>query len=103
MENSDNKDQEFKEVHEFMELKRLARKKETHSEDLLAICAVLIAVLTILGGLVMFIGLDFSFWITIGYVFMGFIAALFLYVIAKICRILVEIKDVQIISLESRR
>ena len=72
-----------------------SEKSETHSEGLLSICSVAVSILSILAGIFLWVGLDFGFWTSLLYAFGGFTTGLLMYVVAKICRLLVEIRDNQ--------
>ena len=67
--------------------------KETQSEEVLTVCGVIIMLIAVLGGLVMWFAYDLNFFFALAYAFGGVVIGLTIYVIAKICRVLVEIRD----------
>lgn len=80
-------DQSLKEFHE--KSKNVKSPKEPHhSEDVLQFCAVVFIFLSIISGIVLWLGLDFNFFVALGYAFAGFTFGILLYVIGKICRLL---------------
>ena len=78
---------------EFHAQTKRQQPKETQSEEVLTVCGIILMIIAVLGGLVMWFAYDFNFFIALAYAFGGFVFGLTIYVIAKICKVLVEIRD----------
>ena len=70
-------------------------KKETSSEELLSICALIFTIISIIAFFVLWLVCNLNLFLSLACGFSGFILGLTLYVLAKICRVLVEIRDNQ--------
>lgn len=90
MSEENNTEQLLKDFH--AQTKR-QQPKETQSEEVLTVCGIILMIIAVLGGFVMWFAYDFNFFIALGYAFGGFVLGLTVYVIAKICKVLVEIRD----------
>lgn len=94
MDNEYNSTKQLEEPQQvFQQIPANPPKKETSSEEVLAFCAVMWIILSIGIGAYMWIGKEMSLLAVFPYIFGCFTFGVLLYVIAKICRLLVEIRN----------
>lgn len=67
--------------------------KKTQSQEVLSVCAVIIMIIAVISFLALFLAYNWDFLPALGYGFAFFVSGLTIYVIAKICTVLIDIKD----------